>query len=142
MSSSHPRGGRPITDDEFLAAFEACTLPRPLWTHEAHVRMAWLYLTRLPFADALERIRGGIRRYNTSLGNAAGYHDTITVAYARLVAARIAPGEDFANFRARHPELFDCTLSALKRHYSEARLQSPEAREQFIEPDLRELPRG
>lgn len=132
-----------MTDDEFLAAFEACTLPRPLWTHEAHVRMAWLYLTRLPFADALERIRGGIRRYNASLGNAAGYHDTITVAYACLLAARLAPGEDFAAFGDRNPDLLDRTMSALKRYYSDERLNSAEAREQFVGPDLMtELPRG
>jgi hypothetical protein len=35
-----------MTDSEFLTAFEACRLRRQDWTHAAHVRLAWLYLTR------------------------------------------------------------------------------------------------
>ncbi len=32
-----------MTDDEFLAAFEDCTLPFEQWHHRAHVRVAFLY---------------------------------------------------------------------------------------------------
>ena len=131
-----------MADDEFLAAFEACTVPRADWAHAAHVRMAWLYLSRLPAPDALDRVRTGIRRYNASLGNATGYHDTITVAFVRLIAARIAPGEPFPAFRDRHPDLFDRTLAALRPHYSDDRLRSAEAVERFVEPDLAPLPPG
>ena len=38
-------GNGPMTDKEFLAAFENCSLTRENWTHAAHVRMAWLYLS-------------------------------------------------------------------------------------------------
>ena len=45
-----------MTDDEFLAAFEAAAIPRKDWTHEAHVRMAWLYLrTHDPAYKALAK---------------------------------------------------------------------------------------
>jgi hypothetical protein len=30
-----------MTDDEFLAAFEDCTLPFEQWHHRAHVRIAF-----------------------------------------------------------------------------------------------------
>ena len=33
-------------DDDFLAAFEATTISEECWNHQAHVRMAWLYLRR------------------------------------------------------------------------------------------------
>lgn len=127
-----------MADAEFLAAFEACTIPRADWTHEAHVRMAWLYLTSRPFPDALRLIRAGIRRYNDSLGG-TGYHDTITVAFARLIASRLG-GDGYAAFREANPDLMDRTLGALKRYYSEARLKSDEAKAAFVEPDLRPLP--
>jgi len=153
-----------MTDDEFLAAFQACTLTRPQWTHEAHVRMAWLFLTRLPFVTALDRIRTGIRKLNDrigqplithrappqhscktvrstgSSGDPNGYHETITVAFARVIASRVRLGEDFAAFRDRNADLFDRTLPALLRHYSKERLWSPEARRWFIEPDVAMLP--
>lgn len=130
-----------MTDDEFLAAFEAAAIPRPEWTHEAHVRMAWLYLTRRPFADALDRIRGGIKKLNGAIGGSPdGYHETITVAFARVIASRLRPGDDFPAFRTRHPDLLDRTLTALLRHYTKDRLFSPEARRGFLAPDREALP--
>lgn len=128
-----------MADDEFLAAFEACAIPKADWTHEAHVRMAWLYLTRLPFEEARERVCAGIQRYNASLGG-TGYHDTITVACVRLIAARMRGGEPYPAFRDRCPELFDRTLAVLRRHYTAERLRSPAAKEAFIESDLDALP--
>jgi hypothetical protein len=131
-----------MTDDEFLAAFEACAFARPEWTHEAHVRMAWLYLTRLPFAEALEKVRKGIQKLNGRIGSPDGYHETITVAYVRVIASRLEPGDDYPAFRDRHPDLFDRTLTALLRHYTKERLHSAEARQGFVEPDREELPTG
>jgi hypothetical protein len=126
-----------MNHEEFLTAFESCTLPREHWTHSAHVRLAWLYLTQLPFAAALDRIRDGIRRYNAA-GGSDGYHETITVAFTRLVHARLAPDrapEDFPAFQARNPELFAGRGDLLGQHYSSATLASTEAKQRFVEPD-------
>jgi hypothetical protein len=131
-----------MTDDQFLAAFESCTLPRAEWTHAAHVRMAWLYLTRLPCQAALDAIRHGIRRYNAAAGS-DGYHETVTVAFALLIRSRLTaadPGEDFAAFAARHPELFAGRSAQLGRHYDAATLASVEARRRFVRPDREPLP--
>lgn len=129
-----------MTDDEFLAAFEAAAIARPDWTHETHVRMAWLYLTRLPPADATDRVRAGIRKLNGVIGSPGGYHETITVAAARVIADRLRPGDDYPAFRGRNPDLFDRTLPFLLRHYSRDRLFSPEARAGFVGPDREPLP--
>jgi hypothetical protein len=129
-----------MTDDDFLAAFETCTLARTQWTHEAHVRVAWLYLTRLPFAGALERVRRGIQRLNPTIGSPNGYHETITVASMRLIAHRLRLGDDFLGFRERNADLLDRTLTPLLRHYTKERLRSPDARLRFLEPDLEALP--
>jgi hypothetical protein len=127
-----------MTDNDFLAAFEGCTLPQTEWTHAAHLRMAWLYLTRLPFGEALQHVRAGIRRYNAAAGS-DGYHETITVAFVTLVHSRLGAGEDFEEFRARNPELFAWSPSVLERHYSPAALSSSVARQRFIRPDREPL---
>jgi hypothetical protein len=145
-----------MDDHEFLTAFEACKLRRKDWTHEAHVRVAWLYLTRLPFPAARDLVRTGIPKLNAEfrrrdlLGCASrptnparkptGYHATITVAFATLIASRLRPGQDFAAFREHNPDLFDRTLAALLRHYSPQRLFSAEAAREFLGPDLQPLP--
>jgi len=148
------------TDDKFLASFEATTLPRHRWTHTAHVRMAWLYLTRLPEADAIDKIRSGIRNLNARYvedGKAqaadshcipapepqaepAGYHETITVAFVRLIASRVKGKEKYGTFRKNNPDMFDRGMPALLQHYSKDRLHSPESRLAFAEPDLAPLP--
>jgi hypothetical protein len=46
ISIHHSRRNHLVTDEEFLRAFEECRIPKAFWTHEAHVRMAWLYLRR------------------------------------------------------------------------------------------------
>jgi hypothetical protein len=147
-----------MTDDEFLAAFEAASFTRPEWTHEAHIRMAWLYLMRYPATVALERVRSGIQKLNAKIGSttpeqqvrcirlasrpgtSTGYHETITLAFVRVIAGRLNSNEDFATFRKRNPDLFDRARSVLLRHYTKERLHSPEAQNTFVEPDLEPLP--
>jgi hypothetical protein len=129
-----------MTDDEFLAAFESAAISRPDWTHEAHVRMAWLYLSRLPFAEALHQVRTGIQKLNARIGSPDGYHETITVAFVRVIASRLERGECYAAFRERNPEVFDRKLGALLHHYTKERLYSAEARRAFIDPDVKPLP--
>ena len=133
-----------MSDDEFLAAFEACTLARKLWTHEAHVRMAWLYLSRERSEEASAKICDGIRRYNASLGNHKGYHETVTRGYVALISHRIrsrsAPAETFEVFRSENADLLDRTNPPLLRHYRTETLESPRARATFVAPDLQPFP--
>jgi hypothetical protein len=148
-----------MSDDEFLAAFEECTLHRKDWTHAAHVRMAWLYLTRIESdAEVFDRVRSGIKKLNAEFilqemarcwrgpdkepdpRGLDGYHETITIAFVTVIASRIKPGEDFAAFQDRNPDLFDRKFPALLKHYSPERLYSSPAKMEFIEPDLEPLP--
>jgi hypothetical protein len=131
-----------MTDDEFLAAFEECRIPKELWTHEAHVRMAWLYLRRQPLVEVVPFVRRAIQRYNASLGNVEGYHETITMAYLILIKAGMdrEPVETFAAFSGAHAALLDRKMSALFEHYSREVLFSREATRSFVAPDRAPLP--
>jgi hypothetical protein len=133
-----------MSDDEFLEAFEECRIPKALWTHEAHVRMAWLYLGRRSLAEVIPFVRRAIQRYNASLGNTEGYHETITLAYLVLIDHRMvrgSEGETFASFSRDHPDLLDRSLTAVLDHYSREVLFSEEAIRGFVEPDRAALPR-
>jgi hypothetical protein len=130
-----------LSDSDFLAQFEATTLPKKLWTHEAHIRMAYLYLRHNPDIDTLlPLVRARIGSYNLAQSNKNGYHETITVAFLRIVRARMqqSTAQDFTQFRDEHPGIFQNTY--LMRHYSEATLFSPEARRAFVPPDREPLP--
>jgi hypothetical protein len=130
-----------MNDQAFLEGFEKCSIPREQWSHEAHVRMAWLYLTRHPLEHALEKICSGIRRYNKAVtGSTEGYHHTVTVAFSRLVAARLVPGQAYADFKAGNPELYASHPPALARFYTDEQLHCDKAKAQWQEPDLQPLP--
>jgi len=128
-----------------LAAFESCMLPFEAWTHRAHVRMAFLYASQHPLPAALARMRQGIQAYNASrqIPEALdrGYHETMTVAFMRLVhdgLSRNGPFADSAAFCDRHPQLLDKFV--LRKFYSRKRIMTLTAKRQFVEPDLAELP--
>jgi len=133
-----------MTDNEFLAAFEAATLTRSEWTHEAHIRMAWLYARReRGILAALAKIRTGIKRLNGALGtDETLYHETVTCAFATLIYVRATqPGasDTWPAFRDANSELFDTYDPILLHHYRPETLASDEARRMFVSPDLRPL---
>lgn len=133
-----------MTDDEFIDSFERAALTRAQWTHEAHLRMAWIYSHREPTRDAaLARMRAGIPKLNDALGTAPHlYHDTVTCAFGTLVHARAtAPGapQNWPAFAAAHPDLFDKTAPILHRHYRPETLATDAARIGFVPPDYSPL---
>lgn len=134
-----------MTDETFVDSFLHCTLSASEWTHEAHIRLAWLKLSSLPYPIALDHIRKGIINYNdTVLKKAHAYHETITVAYTRLIASgreKLPAHHSFEEFRLAYPLLFDRTLTALLQHYQRDTLFSSKARVGFVAPDLLPLPK-
>jgi len=130
---------------KFVASFEATTILKELWTHEAHVHVAWYYARSRPFDDALESMRAGIQKYNVVIGvessDDSGYHETVTVAWMRIMHALVQgrSGEErFDQFLEAHPELLEKQI--LLKYYSRACLMSSEARTGFVEPDVSFLP--
>lgn len=129
------------SDQDFREAFESLEIPKELFHHREHVRLAWIYSCRFPREEAVSRMVGGIKAFAKHHGADGKYHHTITVAWMRLVrhaAFSAPPAPDFNTFAAAHPELLDPRL--LEAYYSKVRLQSDAARHTWIEPDLRALP--
>jgi hypothetical protein len=124
-----------MTDEDFLAALESCTLAERDFGHVAHVRAAYLYLRSDGFALALQRIQGALRRYVASLGKPDRYHETITVAYLALIQQALherGDGGGWEAFSKSNPQLFQRGL--LLQFYPQAQLDSQLARETFMLP--------
>ena len=126
-----------LSDEEFLARFERRELNS--FTHRDHLRLAFINARRGGVEAAVAGARQ-IRGFAADAGAPGKYHETMTVAWARIIAhlAARTPGLPFPTFLTAHPELQDRKL--LLRHYSEGRLWSGEARAGFVEPDLLALP--
>jgi hypothetical protein len=131
--------------EELVRRFDERTLPKHEWTHAAHLAVGLWYVSRYGRDAALARLRTGITRLNESHGtrNSAttGYHETITRAYADLLAA-FAGRCGAVPVAERVRSLLASPLAgkgALLHFYSRARLDSVEARLDWVEPDLAPL---
>ena len=144
-------GERALDDDALWAAFHERALTTAEWTHTAHLRMAWMHLSRYSLDEAHLRMRVGIMRLNTAQGLVEtpqrGYHETITRVWLLLIqqarraeeaaeAASASAATDSASFIAAHGFPRELPLA----YYSRARLFSLAARAMFVEPDLAPLP--
>lgn len=130
-----------MTDTGFIRSFEDCTLPAGTFHHRDHVRLAWLYLRRLPVLDALTRFSEGLRRFAAANGASGLYHETITWAYLFLIHQRMAGAgadETWEEFAARNPDLFTWKPSILDAYYEKETLGSELARRVFVMPDRRD----
>lgn len=140
----------PLTN-RIAAAFRDCTLPEAEWSHEAHLRVGLWHLLRFPPAEAMHRLRDGIRTFNTSCGIAntdtSGYHETITRFYVLIIDHFLGELERCGESREQPVDelaakLVDrCGDRRLPlRYFSRELLFSKEARRRWVEPDLEPLP--
>jgi hypothetical protein len=131
--------------DEFLAAFEGCTLPKERWTHGAHLLTGACYVHGLGRDGALARMRVCVRRYNESVGGknteTSGYHETITVMWIRLLDGllRESPAMERAAFARLAVERFVGKKDVFRRYYDFDVVGSVEARLRWVAPNLLEL---
>ncbi len=134
-------------DIAFLKSFKDCTLPLAEWQHRAHLKVAYLMLRQYPFAEALSQIRTSIKRYNAATATPEslerGYHETVTVAWLRLVEFTLGeygPAASADEFLDAQEHLLN--RKALRFFYSRDRIISWQAKAEFVTPDLTPLPQS
>jgi hypothetical protein len=137
---SVPLGAEDIA--QFVRDFEACTLPKPRWTHQAHLLVGLWYLSMHTPGEALNLVRERIRAYNLAVGTPntdhSGYHETLTRLYLNGIAAHLA--RHSAESLPRALALLLATPLARSdwplQFYTRKRLFSVQARREWVEPDL------
>ena len=127
--------------DAFLSEFETGSVPTAEWTHQAHIAMATVYLTR--YGDSvLPHTRAALRNHLLTRGRPIGaYHETLTIFWLAVVAEvmRTHRGLPLHETVCRNCAAF-CSQSKLhERYYSYDVFNSPEARARWMPPDLRPL---
>jgi hypothetical protein len=127
-----------MTDDEFIASFEGCNLATESFHHSDHVRMAFLYLSRYPALEALQRFSTSLARFATANGKPNLYHETITWAFLFLIRERMARAgsqQTWSEFAATNEDLLSWEDNVLKKYYRNETLSSELARTTFLFPD-------
>ena len=142
-----PSGTHELSDAEFILAMDRLTLVKDDFCHYDHIRLAWILLRQSDGGDGMnvdvasDHMALAIQRFAHQHGARGKYHDTITRAYMRFVAAHVhltPHADDFGEFAAANAQLFDRTLPLI--YYSESLLMTAAARAGWVEPDLKPLP--
>ena len=134
QSRSNPTPGPTIGE------FESLEFDAERFDHEAHVFVAWSYLSQFDLLESISRYRKTLRRLTAMLGVPGKYHETITWFYMIAVAEHADADKvtDWASYKSASPELFRRNPGIISDYYSRSRLMSEMARRKFILPDLKQ----
>ena len=127
-----------LDDCTFLNQLEEGSLPPKLFDHKAHLRMAWLYLSESDLPTAIVKACATILKFDQLHGTGNKFHVTLTVAATKVVHhfMQKSSATDFTGFMVEFPVLNSDFNSLLLQHYDQGMLLSPEAKTEFIAPDL------
>lgn len=118
--------------------FESGNLDLETFSHEQHIRLAWLYLGEKTIPETMVALSNGLRHLTVQANRPEVYHETLTCAWVCLIADRRNRAKDsgcWNAFKASNPDLFTDHRALLGRYYSPELLKKPQSRIHFQLPD-------
>ena len=127
-----------LTDFEFEQKFETSSLDAGLFSHEAHLRLAWIHITKYGIDKALENIQLQLKAYVKHLGAASKYNKTVTIAAVKAVYHFIlkSKSDNFQDFIVEFPRLKNNLKGLMDSHYGIDIFNSEAAKKEYLRPDL------
>jgi hypothetical protein len=127
-----------LTNVQFEHQFANAVLDPNVFTHEAHLRLAWIHLEQYGLEHAIENITLQLKNYTRVVGAADKYNETVTIAAVYAVQHfRIRSAcKDFEGFIEENSQLKTNFKGLLATHYQTDIFRSAEARVSFLEPEL------
>ena len=127
-----------LSDQEFEHQFKNCTLSPAMFTHEAHLRVAWIHIKNGGIDSAIDTICTRLMAYVDALGARNKYNKTLTIAAVRAVYHFMlkSKSEHFQDFIAEFPRLKYNFKELIGFHYGVDIFNSDLAKQAYLEPDL------
>jgi len=127
-----------FSDSEFLDQFMNCKFDPAYFSHEAHLRLAWININRFGIKKAEENIQNQLKNYVEFVGVKDKYNTTLTIAAIKAVYHFIlkSKSDNFKDFMIEFPRLKTHFKELMNSHYSIDIYTSQKAKNEFLEPDL------
>jgi hypothetical protein len=127
-----------LTDEQFEQQFQEATLDAHLFTHEAHVRLAWIHVKKYGIELAIQNVTTQLRAYVETLGATDKYNETLTVAAVKAVYHFYLRTEhvSFQDFILKNKRLKENFRELMNAHYSTDIFRSEAAKKHFLAPEL------
>lgn len=130
-----------LVDEEFENQFANSSLDSKLFSHEAHIRLAWIHIKQYGVNKAIDNIRNQLQNYVKHLGVTDKYNETLTIASIKTVNHFMQKSdfETFDEFITNNEKLKTNFRDIIAQHYGFDIFQSLEAKKRYLEPDLLEF---
>ena len=127
-----------LTDTEFEKNFKNCDFDVTMFSHEAHLRLAWIHIDSYGLKTAEENVVEQLKNYTKFVGAEDKFNLTLTLAAVKAVYHFYLKyrGSNFTDFIENSPELKRDFKSLMSSHYSFDIFKSQHAKESFVAPDL------
>jgi hypothetical protein len=127
--------------DDFVGEWVAGTLPKPRWTHAAHVAVSAYYAFDHDPDELFEVMKTGIIHYNRCVGTVngldSGYHETLTRLWSRVVGDLVREGKFATRLEAVRGAVsaFGEDRGLHSRYYTFDVVKDRRARREWVPPD-------
>ncbi|TDH26807.1 hypothetical protein EXU57_08325 [Segetibacter sp. 3557_3] len=127
-----------LPDDVLIDSIKDCSLDPAVFTHEAHLRLAWLQIQHHGIDQAIVNVCLGLKQFVLALGAEDKYNETLTVSAVRAVYHFMlkSPATDFRQFITENNRLKQNFPELMGKHYSENIFVAERAKKVYLEPDL------
>ena len=127
-----------MKDAQFEEQFANCTLNPDLFSHEAHLRLAWIHIGKYGLERAIKNVSAQLINFTIFLGETDKYNETVTVAAVKIVNHfRLKSHcDNFKDFIHAHPRLLNNFKELLESHYTTDIFVSEKAKKVYLKPEL------
>ena len=128
-----------ISDTEFEEQFTSNKF-RPLWfTHEAHLRLAWIYVIKYGKEIAFDKYSKQLKAFADKYNADGKYNATVTFASIQIMNHYIENSDayDFQDFINEFSQLKTNFKEIISTYYSDDVFTSKDAKQHILQPDLK-----
>jgi hypothetical protein len=127
-----------LSDSEFERKIINCELNLTDFSHEAHLRLAWINIDRYGIKQAENNVQTQLQKFVEFLGVTDKYNTTLTIAAIKAVYHFMLKSEsdNFKDFIDEFPRLKYNFRELMASHYELDIFNSDKAKKEYLEPDL------
>lgn len=126
------------SDEVFEQKFRDCKFPPLYFSHEAHLRLAYIHLMKYGLEQSIENMCKQIYDFAIKYGATMKFNATVTYASLQIMYHYIQKGEskNFSDLMKEYPSILKDFKGEIEKHYSWDVFRSLEAKAKIIQPDL------
>jgi len=127
-----------LNDFEFEKQFSTCLLDPNIFSHEAHLRLAWIHIRKYGIDRAIENITFQLQNFVEALGARDKYNQTVTISAIRTVYHFMlkSTADNFSSFISENARLKYNFKELLSYHYTTDIFASAKAKGEYLQPEL------